>query len=92
LPAPSRADSAWRHGAAPEVEKVEKDPQPARVERVIPRAGNLRIHPSSDPGSPIEVDWSPAASSTKREVLRPEGRTDEHRGMKAEARSPTTTV
>jgi hypothetical protein len=59
----------------------------ARLERVVVRLGRLLIHPSSDPGSPIEVDWSPEASSAKREVLRPDGRTDEHRGMKAEARA-----
>ncbi len=59
----------------------------ARLERVILRAGSLLIHPGSDLASPIEVAWSPVASSAEREVLRPDGRSDEHRGIKAEARA-----
>jgi site-specific DNA recombinase len=58
-----------------------------RIERIVLRAGSIDIHPASDPGTPIVLQWSPLPVRRRREILRATEPENPDRGIKAEART-----
>jgi site-specific DNA recombinase len=58
-----------------------------RIDRIVLQAGSIHMHPASDPGTPIVLQWSPLPSRARREILRASEAENPDRGIKAEART-----